>query len=75
MAPYTDKVFPTPSGKFRFMTAFESESLGRIDPAYPYRLLTIAPHGFICSERTMAEHAPLPEVTPGAGRSRAPRAQ
>jgi len=62
MVPYADKSFPTPSGKFQFMTEFEPGDLGRADPAYPYRLLTIAPHGFICSERTMADHGPLPVV-------------
>lgn len=63
MVPFADRVFPTPSGRFRFMTRFEPENLGRADPAYPFRLLTIAPHGFICSERTMAEHDPLPTIT------------
>lgn len=62
MAPFVDRMFPTPSGKFQFMTRFEPQNLGRIDPAYPLRLLTVAPHGFICSERTMAEHDPLPMV-------------
>lgn len=63
MVPYADGIFPTPSGKFRFMTAFEPGLLGQADSAHPYSLLTIAPHAFICSERTMAEHEPLPVVT------------
>ncbi|EGY26426.1 glutamine amidotransferase class-I family protein [Desulfovibrio sp. A2] len=62
MVPYADKTFPTPSGKFRFMTDFDPAGLGAVDPDYPYRLLTIAPHGYICSERTMAEHDALAEV-------------
>ncbi|ACU91521.1 molybdopterin-dependent oxidoreductase [Desulfomicrobium baculatum] len=62
IVPYADKNFPTPSGKFQFMTEFEPGDLGRADPAFPYRLLTIAPHGFICSERTMDDHSPLPVV-------------
>lgn len=62
MVPYADKIFPTPSGKFRFPTSFDPQALDRTDPSYPYRLLTTAPHGFICSERTMTEHAPLPVV-------------
>jgi anaerobic selenocysteine-containing dehydrogenase len=62
MVPYANKIFPTPSGKFQFMTEFDPGNLGLLDPAYPYRLLTIAPHGFICSERTMADHSPLPVV-------------
>lgn len=62
MAPYLDRKFPTPSGKYEFMTEFPTEPLPERDPAYPYTLLTIAPHHYICSERTMAEHPPLPEV-------------
>ncbi len=62
MAPYADRTFSTPSGKFRFMTGFDPAGLGAVDPDYPYRLLTIAPHGHICSERTMAGHDALPEV-------------
>ncbi len=62
MVPYADKRFPTPSGKFRFLTEFDPDVLTQTDPRYPYRLLTIAPHDFICSERTLAEHAARPEV-------------
>lgn len=62
MAPYTDKRFPTPSGKFEFMTEFDPADLKAADPDYPYTLLTIAPHRFICSERTLADHSPLPTV-------------
>jgi anaerobic selenocysteine-containing dehydrogenase len=62
MAPYTDGKFPTRSGKFEFMTAFDPADLTPTDPAYPYTLLTIAPHRFICSERTLAEHDSLPLV-------------
>lgn len=63
MVPYADKTFATPSGTFQFMTEAPPETLGRPAPDYPYRLLTIAPHGHICSERTMAEHDALPHVT------------
>ncbi len=62
MVPYADGRFSTPSGKFRFMTKFDANALLREDPEHPYRLLTIAPHKYICSERTMAEHEPLPTV-------------
>ncbi|QGY40559.1 molybdopterin-dependent oxidoreductase [Pseudodesulfovibrio cashew] len=62
MVPYEDKTFPTESGRFRFMTEFDPEHTAG-DNAYPYKLLTIAPHGTICSERTVAEHEPLPVVT------------
>jgi GMP synthase-like glutamine amidotransferase len=62
MVPYVDGVFPTESGRFRFMTEFDPAVLQDEDPEYPYKLLTIAPHGYICSERTLAEHDALPEV-------------
>jgi anaerobic selenocysteine-containing dehydrogenase len=62
MVPYEDKTFQTPSGKFEFMSGFEEELIGHSDPQYPYTLLTVAPHGYICSERTLAEHTPLPIV-------------
>lgn len=62
MVPYAEKVFPTPSGKFQFMTSFDPGEIAGTDPDYPYRFLTIAPHGYICSERNMAGHAPLPEA-------------
>lgn len=62
MAPYTDKVFPTATGKFEFMTDFNPDGLRPAGSDYPYTLLTIAPHRFICSERTMADHTPLPVV-------------
>lgn len=62
MVPYADKTFATPSGNYQFMTEFSPELLEKTDPAHPYRLLTIAPHGSICSERTMTEHPPLPVV-------------
>jgi anaerobic selenocysteine-containing dehydrogenase/GMP synthase-like glutamine amidotransferase len=62
MVPYADRVFPTSSGKFRFMNEFEPAELERPDPEYPFHLLTIAPHDAICSERTAAEHTALPVV-------------
>ncbi|MFO7597512.1 MAG: molybdopterin-dependent oxidoreductase [Desulfocurvibacter africanus] len=62
MVPYAARTFHTPSGKFQFMTAFDPAEVSGRNPDYPYRLLTIAPHAYICSERTMAEHEPLPIV-------------
>lgn len=62
MAPYLDKVFPTPSGKFEFMTQFDGDALNNADGNYPYTLLSVAPFDFICSERTLADHPPLPTV-------------
>ena len=43
MAPYLDKVFPTPSGKFEFMTKFDGDVLKNDDENYPYTLLSVAP--------------------------------
>jgi anaerobic selenocysteine-containing dehydrogenase/GMP synthase-like glutamine amidotransferase len=63
LVPYEDKSFPTASGKYQFMTEFPGEAPSQITPEYPYRLLTIAAHKFICSERTMAEHDALPVVS------------
>lgn len=62
MAPYLDKQFQTPSGKFEFMTEFDSQVLENLDENYPYTLLSVAATGTICSERTLADHSPLPEV-------------
>lgn len=62
MAPYLDKVFPTPSGRFEFITHFDGELLQNHDEKYPYILLSVAPFDYICSERTLAEHPPLPKV-------------
>jgi len=62
MAPYADRTFPTSSGKFQLMTEFDTAALFHQEPAYPYTLLTIAAHDHICSELTLEEHAPLPEV-------------
>ena len=61
MVPYADKTFRTETGRFRFMTEF-SPPEDTPDRRYPYKLLTIAPHGYICSERTVAEHEPLPVI-------------
>ncbi|QJT07912.1 molybdopterin-dependent oxidoreductase [Oceanidesulfovibrio marinus] len=62
MAPYEDKTFPTPSGKFQFMTEFDPAEVNGADDMFPYKLITCAPHGYICSERTIADHEPLPVI-------------
>jgi len=62
MVPYLDKVFVTPSGKFEFMTHFDGDLLKNDDENYPYTLLSVAPFDYICSERTLADHPPLPTV-------------
>jgi len=62
MVPYADGVFSTESGKFQFITEFDPALLEDASSEFPYKLLTIAPHSYICSERTMAEHEALPTV-------------
>lgn len=62
MVPYEDKTFPTPSGKFQFMIEFDPAEVQGSADEFPYRLITCAPHAYICSERTLAEHDPLPMV-------------
>ena len=62
MVPYEDLRFPTPSGKFQLLSDFPPEQLPATDPQYPYTLLTIAAQDHICSERTLAEHPPLPDL-------------
>jgi len=59
IVPYSDRKFPTPSGKFEFMTSFDPANLKAPDTDYPYTLLTVAAHRHICSERTLSEHDPL----------------
>jgi len=71
MVPYQDRTFATPSGKFRLLTSLDPASLAAPDPVHPYRLLTVAPHGFICSELSMAEHDSLPQLRLNAGEARA----
>lgn len=61
MVPYADRVFPTPSGRFRFITSFE-EPLRPRDEAYPYHLLSVSPRDWLCSELTPEEQGDLTEV-------------
>jgi anaerobic selenocysteine-containing dehydrogenase/GMP synthase-like glutamine amidotransferase len=70
MVPYADGAFSTESGRFRFMAEFDPAVFQDEDPEYPYKLLTIAPHGYICSERTLAGHEALPTVTLNAAEAR-----
>ena len=59
MAPYQDRVFPTPSGRFCFLDEFEmSEEPG--DERFPYHFLTVMAQGWIGSELSLAEHDDLP---------------
>ncbi len=62
LAPYLDRAFSTESGRFEFLRSGPEEEVSTKDLCYPYRLLSIAPHDHICSERSLSEHAALPEV-------------
>ncbi|SMP65360.1 Anaerobic selenocysteine-containing dehydrogenase [Desulfonatronum zhilinae] len=62
MVPYADRRFPTPSGKFHFLEHLDDPDPSPETPEFPYTLLTVAPHDAICSERTLADHEPLPVV-------------
>ncbi|WP_419175960.1 molybdopterin-dependent oxidoreductase [Desulfosediminicola sp.] len=62
MVPYLDRVFPTPSGKFQFMTQIDEQRIDNRQPGFPLKLLTVAAHDFICSERTINDHTPFPQV-------------
>lgn len=60
MVPFAGRVFPTPSGRFRFITSFEEPP--QRDEAYPYHLLSVSPKGWLCSELTPSEQTELSEV-------------
>ena len=62
MVPYQDKIFYTPSKKFTFITSIGQAAEDMEQNHYPYHLLTIASHDYLCSERTLAEHSPIPEI-------------
>lgn len=79
MVAWADKKFATPSGRFRFLDALpEVENASAVptpdqapDQAWPLTLLTTGSPEHLCSELTLAEHAPLavavihPEAAPG----------
>jgi anaerobic selenocysteine-containing dehydrogenase/GMP synthase-like glutamine amidotransferase len=66
MVPYSGGIFPTPSGKFRCLTDLDPSFMDLPPKApgacedYPYVLMSVAPHAFLCSERTSREHVALP---------------
>ncbi|MFP4314685.1 MAG: molybdopterin-dependent oxidoreductase [Desulfovibrionales bacterium] len=62
MVPYADKRFPTPSGKFRFLDTLGPDPVPTPDPSYPFALLSVGAMNFLCSERTLEDHPPLPEI-------------
>ena len=61
MVPYHDRIFPTHSGRFQFLTELET-SQEAADNDFPYRLLSISPMHHVGSELTLAEHELLPTI-------------
>ena len=61
MVPYTNRVFPTPSGKFRFMTEF-NPPVKSADKEFPYHLMSVIARDWIGSESTLLEQNELLEV-------------
>jgi anaerobic selenocysteine-containing dehydrogenase len=53
--PYHDRIFPTPSGKFRFLQAFDAPATAPTDQTHPLVLLSTAPPQWLCSEMTPAD--------------------
>ncbi len=72
MVPYADRTFPTPSGKFQFLTEFDAEKLTRKEEMYPYHLLSVVAQDYIGSELTLSDHSAWPQVRmhPAEGRQR-----
>ena len=62
MVPYEACQFPTPTGKFRFMTEFDTRHMTPKEHPYPYHLLSVSSHETIGSERTLFNHSKLPEI-------------
>lgn len=75
MTPWADGCFATPSGRFRFLgeaRAFLEEVPAQgAEQGFPLHLLTTGSPRHLCSELTMADHAPLAEarVHPDTGRA------
>ncbi|EPR41088.1 molybdopterin oxidoreductase [Desulfovibrio sp. X2] len=63
MVPYADGVYPTPSGRFRFMTAVETPAPLCDAREYPLTLLTTSPRDWLCSELPPPELEGLPPLT------------
>ncbi len=63
MVPYADGRYPTPSGKFRFMTAFAPGPAACDEQRYPFSLLTVSPKEWLCSELPPPALAGLPRLT------------
>src|SRR6266511_1429990 len=61
MVPFGDRTFPTPSGRYRFITGFQQPLRPR-DEMYPYHLLTVSPCDWLCSELTPAEQVDVTDV-------------
>lgn len=63
MVPYEGGVFPTPSGRFRFMTGFIPVEPPCDEQRYPFSLLTVSPREWLCSELPPPHLEGLPRLT------------
>lgn len=59
MVPYADRIFPTPSGKFMFMTEFDPPADRQDVQQFPYHLMSVIARDWIGSELTMSEQNEL----------------
>lgn len=55
LVPCAARVFPTLSGKYRFMDEFAPPPEWQADPEFPYRLMSVSPYDWLCSETTPQE--------------------
>jgi anaerobic selenocysteine-containing dehydrogenase len=68
MVPYSDRKFATPSGKFQFMTEFDSRTRLEAEEGkdgkvgYPYHLMSVSPSDWLCSEMTPSDQTELTEI-------------
>lgn len=60
MVPFSDKNFPTPSGKFQLLNEFFPPAQKEAD--LPYWLLSVSPQQWLCSEALPAQQTGLTEI-------------
>ncbi|MBN2526497.1 MAG: molybdopterin-dependent oxidoreductase [Deltaproteobacteria bacterium] len=64
--PYTDKKFPTPSGRLQLICEIESAMPNDPQTEWPFALLTTSPRNALCSEWLPKDQLAMPTVTLGA---------
>jgi anaerobic selenocysteine-containing dehydrogenase len=62
LVPYAGGRFPTESGKFRFLDDFVQPPERPEDAGFPYRLLSVSPPQWLCSESTPREQGEPTEI-------------